>query len=270
LFANLWLAPFLDAEPESTWVLELNQEVHGYLVAAIRPGFPARAARTLAPHVLRLIRNRLQGRYRHHPASERFVRWFLTRSWKEVPKHPPGLTNFHFNLSDAALGDEARWGDILMATYFDRIRSLGHNEFYVHVFASASKRALDFYRHVGFRIFDVRMSTLFQEPTAVASLVRKIPDTLEFQKERNRNLAKVTLVMQGDESRYQQVRMMEIAQQVLPAKDVRWNDDHGIQSQIVVYADAAKTLPPHALAKCVARYDFAVNRDDSAPFIQRI
>jgi len=254
LFAKLWLSPFLDGEPESTWVLDLGGEVAGYLVSAIRPGFQMRALRTLAPHIGTLSARSLRGRYRDHEASRRFVRWFLTRSWREVPGHPEGLSNFHFNLTEAAQGQD-RWGDRLMQAYFDRLREQGHRRFYAHVFASSAKRSLNFYRQIGFRVFDIRMSSLFEEPTVVACLERDIPNSLEFQKERARNLRQISLCFVGGSAEFVSARMGDVALSAMPAKEVLWESFDSARHAIRVEANAAVPLLPDALARVVARVD---------------
>lgn len=179
LFTKLWLSPFLDGEPESSWVAERDGVVVGYLVGAIRPGFERRAVRWILPHVLRLVGRWITGRYRHHPASGRFVRWFLTRSWREVPRHEPGSSNFHFSVDQEQRGGE-RLGDLLMEAYFARLRSLGVARFHIHVFASSGRREVGFYRRSGFKVEDVRVSTLFAEPTCVVSLWHPVPESMGF------------------------------------------------------------------------------------------
>jgi hypothetical protein len=194
VFTRLWLAPFLDGEPEHTWVAEVDGAIRGYLVAGIKPGFHLRAARTMLPHIATMVWRWMTGRYRHHPPTGRFVRWFLTRSWREIPAHPSGLSNFHFNLESNARG-ELRLGDHLMAAYFDHIRRLGHPGFYIHVFASSWQRPLNFYRKNAFRIHATCMSTLFSEPTVVATLVREIPEAVNWMQFRVRELREVSLIV---------------------------------------------------------------------------
>lgn len=192
LFAKLWLAAFLDGEPESSWVAERDGVVVGYLVGAIKPGFERRAVRSILPYVLRLLGRWISGRYRHHPPSGRFVRWFLMRSWREVPHHAPGSSNFHFSVDQEQRGGE-RLGDALMEAYFERLRSLEISRFHIHVFASSGRREVGFYRRSGFKVEDVKVSTLFTEPTCVVSLWHPVPESMGFAKFR-RKVPKIWVV----------------------------------------------------------------------------
>lgn len=196
LFANLWLSPFLDGEPESSWVAEQDGEVIGYLVAGIKPKFKRRAVRSLLPHLVRLLWNYMSGKYRSHPASGRFVRWMLTRSWRETPPAPAGASNFHFNVSTDNRGGK-RAGDALLDAYFSALRAKGIYRFYIHIFGSAGKRDLHFYRRIGFKLTAVRRCSLFERETLVATLVRVTPEFVDFHDFRKVRPAKIAVVVFG-------------------------------------------------------------------------
>jgi len=174
LFADLWLDPYLRGEPEACWVAEVDGEVVGYLVGSQRPGFKRRSVRHLAGPLAKLAWRLLRGRYRHHPPSERFARWMLTRSWREAPRSPTGWPSFHFNVSESARGARAL-GDELIAAFCDDARASGHSHFFIQVFASQRDRPLPFYVRVGFEIFDVRPTTVLPYPAVLATLVRPVP-----------------------------------------------------------------------------------------------
>ncbi|MDX2064592.1 MAG: hypothetical protein SFX74_02500 [Fimbriimonadaceae bacterium] len=241
IFTQLWLAPFLDGEPEHTWVAEVDGAVRGYLVAGIRPGFHLRAVRRMVPHIARMLGRWIRGRYRHHPATSRFIRWFLTRSWREVPPHPAGLSNFHFNLDPRARG-ELRLGDHLMRAYFDHIRSLGHDAFYIHVFASSWQRPLNFYRKNAFRIHATCLSSLFEEPTVVATLVREIPEAVNWMQFRVRELREISLIV--------------------PEASPIW-DGQALRHREVVVGEAADREQAEALTK----FDLLVVWRDAVPTV---
>ena len=194
LFAKIWLGPFLQNESDTCWVDEENGNVVGYLVSAVKPGYKGRALRVLAPLALTMLGRWLTGKYRHHPPSGRFVQWFLLRSWREAPRGE--ASNFHFNVDPSYRGSE-RIGDDLMNAYFDHLRSQGVDRFQIHVFASAGKRDLQFYLNLGFRIADLRRCTVFSEPTLVVALAREVPDRVDWQKCRDRNRPKVSVIVTG-------------------------------------------------------------------------
>lgn len=174
LFAKLWLSPFLDGERETCWVAERDGVVVGYLVSSMREGFQGRALRCLLPWLGRLVWRWGTGRYREHPASGRFVRWILGRSWRETPSSPPGAANFHFSVSgqERSLGVA---GPALLAAYSDELRRRGVREQFIHVFLSDSTRGYGFYRRLGLRTYDLRACSLFGGRAALACFVGEVP-----------------------------------------------------------------------------------------------
>lgn len=216
LFAKLWLSPFLDGEPESSWVAEHDGEVIGYLVSGIKPKFKRRAVRSLLPHLLRLLCNYMSGKYRSHPASGRFVRWMLTRSWRETPPAPAGASNFHFNVSTDNRGGK-RAGDALLDAYFSALRAKGIHQFYIHVFGSAGKRDLNFYRRIGFKLTALRRCSLFATETLVATLVRVTPEFVDFHDFRKMKPAKIAVVVFGADGLDQ--LKLDLEGQALPANE---------------------------------------------------
>ncbi len=281
LFAKIWLAPFLDGEADAAWVIEADGKVVGYLVAAIRDGFKLRAVRILLPYLARMAGNAMAGKYRHHPPSQRFVKWFLFRSWREVPAHPPNTSNFHFNI-DSGFQGSARGGEALAEAYFNRLKELGHTHFYIHVFASSTKRALGFYRYIGFKIVDAKLSSLFHEPTVVTSMLRTLPETVSLGKERVKNLPKLAcrIRFRGDLAALE-ASLKEIALQALPTDltviEVDGEPDEKVRQlaakfeahlsgeepagkdDIVVILDAELSIPPEFFALILAAYDGGMN-----------
>ena len=106
LFADYLTAYYTDAEPESTFVCEIDGEVKGYVMGSRFPQKKARLreARKLPGLVLR-------GGWRYftrpyHAATRRYVRWLLTRARHEVPFHAAG----HPPLSISTCGPRrGRW-----------------------------------------------------------------------------------------------------------------------------------------------------------------
>jgi ribosomal protein S18 acetylase RimI-like enzyme len=252
LFAKLWLSPFLDGEPESTWVAERDGQVVGYLVGAIKPEFERRAVRWIFPHVLRLIGRWMSGRYRHHASTGRFVRWFLTRSWREVPKHAKGSSNFHFSVDQEQRGGE-RLGDLLLEAYFERLKSVGVQRFHIHVFASSGRREVGFYRRSGFKVEDVKVSSLFKEPTCVVSLWHPVPESVDFARYRVKP-PKVWVIAD--------TAVTGLEEQALAADGVITEQETSRvdAGDIVVRIPDATDLTPDALAMVVARCDHGQTR----------
>src|SRR5271163_1054054 len=101
LFADYLTSYYTDAEPESTFVCELNGEVNGYVMGSRFPKRKARFETRMLPGLV------LRGLWRYfirpyHAASRRYVRWILTQARKEIPFTPPDIPHFHFNIRPEA------------------------------------------------------------------------------------------------------------------------------------------------------------------------
>jgi GNAT superfamily N-acetyltransferase len=171
LFARLWLNPYLGAEPEHTWVAETGGRVVGYLVSSMRDAFARQALASNVTPLLRLGAGWLGGRYRCHAGSNRFVRWLVTRSWREQPRHPAGFAHLHFNLSADYRGGDL--GRRLLQTFEQRARGLGLPGYYGILFLSR-RRPARLYESQGYRLYDQRPCSLFNdEPVQMACIVKE-------------------------------------------------------------------------------------------------
>src|ERR1700738_2033643 len=95
LFADFLTTYYTDHEPESSFVLEVDGEICGYLLGCRRP---------LLNQLYSFYQNvwlflRALSRYFHyHGRSRRFIRWTLVHGWREVPAAPRRTPHFHINL----------------------------------------------------------------------------------------------------------------------------------------------------------------------------
>lgn len=192
-FADLWLNPYLRERTPVAWVAERDGEVVGYLVGHLGGPHPLATLRKLMPNLLRITLRAIKGDYAHHPPSLRFVKWLWLRSWREAPRMPRHLPTFHFNLKSEAR--DGRLGDELMATFFAAARDRGHQEFSIQVFVRPGKRDLKFYDRLQCRLLDVKETTVLNEPACFASLVRPIPEQLDWQRVRGRLSLRTRLVL---------------------------------------------------------------------------
>lgn len=159
LFVKFWLAPYLDGEPEHTVVAELDGKAVGYLVGNVRPHFARRSLPILFPYLVTMVFRWITGQYRHHPPSGRFVRWILTRSWRELPKTPPKSASFHFNLDPDMVSTMV--GERLMAKFEEAVEAAGLPGWHAILFSSRKKRPVAMYKRMGFEIVDQVPNTLF-------------------------------------------------------------------------------------------------------------
>ena len=95
LFADYLTKFYTDREPESTFVLEHDGELKGYLMGSRRP-FLQQFYNFF--HNLSLFARGTFRYPRYNKASKAFVRWILLNAWREVPAAPRRMPHFHFNL----------------------------------------------------------------------------------------------------------------------------------------------------------------------------
>src|SRR5712691_9735899 len=82
LFADFLTTYYTDHEPESSFVLEVDGEIRGYLLGSRRP---------LQNQLYALYQNiwlffcALVRYFRYHARSPRFIRWTLVHAWRAVP-----------------------------------------------------------------------------------------------------------------------------------------------------------------------------------------
>jgi hypothetical protein len=160
LFADYLTAYYTDAEPEATFVCELDGEVKGYAMGSL---FPRRKAWYEARH-LPLLALRGVGRYFLRPynaASRRYVRWILTQSRREVPVTPRAMPHLHFNIlaeARSVAGTRA-----LLDTLFAYLLAQGARQVYGQVVSYGTRRGERMFARYGFRVVDERDVTKYRE-----------------------------------------------------------------------------------------------------------
>ena len=160
LFADYLTGYYTDAEPESTFVCELNGEVKGYLMGS---RFPKRKARFEARMLPGLV---LRGLWRYfirpyNAASRRYVRWILTQARKEIPFTPPDIPHFHFNIRPEARSVGATRE--LVDTFLQYLCDHGEKQVYGQIVTYESRRGDRMFARYGFRVIDQREVTKYRE-----------------------------------------------------------------------------------------------------------
>lgn len=172
LFPKLWLAPYLDVCPESCRVAVHEGKVVGYLVATFDPKWAPKAARALVPWVGKLVGQWLAGQYRHHKPTSEFVKWFLLKSWRELPKAPKNSCQFHFNVDPEFQGSDL--GIQLGRHFVLEAKARGMKEWYCVVITGPGKKKRGFYERLGFQIYDSKPFALFGGGAEVLSCVKQL------------------------------------------------------------------------------------------------
>jgi hypothetical protein len=160
LFADYLTAYYTDAEPESTFVCELNGVVKGYVMGC---RFPRKKDAYEKRKLLGLV-TRGVWRYFTRPynaASRRYVRWILTQARKEVPFTPPDIPHFHFNIRPEARSVAATVE--MVDLFLKYLTDHGEKKVYGQVVAYESRRGTRMFERYGFRVIDEREVTKYRE-----------------------------------------------------------------------------------------------------------
>jgi len=160
LFADYLTSYYTDAEPESTFVCELDGKVKGYLMGCRFPKRKDRFERRVLPGLV------VRGLWRYfarpyNSASRRYVRWILTQARKEVPFTPPDIPHFHFNLRPEA--KNVRATRELVDTFLGYLHDHGERQVYGQVVTYESRRGDRMFARYGFRVIDQREVTKYRE-----------------------------------------------------------------------------------------------------------
>ncbi len=149
LFADFLTTYYTDHEPESSFVLEIDGELRGYLLGCRKS-----------------LRNQLYSFYqnvclflrallrfpRYNERSRRFIRWILMNGWREVPAAPRRTPHFHINLlPDARRISTTR---ALLSAYFTYLYRCGERRVYGQVVTFESRRGERMFERYGFRVMN--------------------------------------------------------------------------------------------------------------------
>jgi hypothetical protein len=149
LFADFLTTYYTDWEPESSFVIEIDGEIRGYLLGSRKP---------LLNQLYSFWQNvslflKALTRYlRYNTASRRFVRWILMNGWREVPAAPRRVPHFHINLlPDARKMSTTR---ALMSAYLSYLYRCGEKRVYGQIVTFESRRGEQMFERYGFKVLN--------------------------------------------------------------------------------------------------------------------
>lgn len=173
LFADYLTAYYTDVEPESSFVLEQDGVVKGYLLGSRRP---LRQQWHSFFHNLQLFVVGMSRYPRYKPATREFIRWILRNSWREVPAAPRRTAHFHFNVlpeAQSVAGTHA-----MLNAYFDYLRSCGEKAVFGQLVTFESRRGAKLLERFGFRVIEKKEITKYRgrhpEPVYLTTVVKKL------------------------------------------------------------------------------------------------
>lgn len=173
LFADYLTTYYTDVEPESSFVLEQDGVVKGYLLGSRRPlrqqwhGFF---------HNIRLFFIGMRRYPRYNKATRDFIGWILRNSWREVPAAPRRTAHFHFNVLPEA--QSIAGTNVLLNAYFDYLRSHGEKAVFGQMVTFEFRRGAKVLERFGFRVIEKREITKYRgkhpEPVYLTTVLKQL------------------------------------------------------------------------------------------------
>ncbi len=177
LFADFLTTYYTDHEPESSWVVEINGELRGYLLGCRKPLW--NQLYSFYQNICLSARAVLRYR-RYNEASRGFIRWLVMNGWREVPAAPRRTPHFHINLlPDARKIATTR---ALFSAYFGYLYRHGEKRVYGQIVTFESRRGEKMFERYGFKVLNRARITKYDalHPESVyLSTVMKDLDTAD-------------------------------------------------------------------------------------------
>jgi hypothetical protein len=164
LFADYLTAYYTDIEQESSFVLEQDGIVKGYLLGSRRP---LRQQWHSFFHNIRLFAVGLARYRRYHQETRDFIHWILKNSWREVPAAPRKTAHFHFNVLPEAQSFAGT--HTLLNAYFEYLKACGEKAVFGQMVTFESRRGTKVLERFGFRVLEKKEITKYRDryPEAV-------------------------------------------------------------------------------------------------------
>ena len=175
LFADYLTRFYTDWEPESTFVLEQDGELKGYLMGSRRP-----LLHQLHNffHNLSLFARGIARYPRYNKSSKAFVRWIILNAWREVPAAPRRLPHFHFNLLPEVQG-LVRSRELLFQ-FLQHLRAHGETAVFGQVVTFEERRGAKVFERFGFRVVEKKEITKYRahhaEPVYLCTIIKDLDD----------------------------------------------------------------------------------------------
>src|ERR1700745_1695506 len=149
LFADFLTTYYTDHEPESSFVVEIDGDIRGYLLGSRKP---LQNQLYSFWQNISLFLKALTRYFRYNSQSRRFVRWILVHGWREVPAAPRRVPHFHINLlPDARKMSTTR---ALMSAYLSYLYRSGEKHVYGQIVTFQNRRGEKMFERYGFRVLN--------------------------------------------------------------------------------------------------------------------
>ncbi len=175
LFANFLTNYYLEREPESAFVIEMEGKVRGYLLGCRHP---------LRNQFHNFLQNlalffTLLFRYpRYSKSSRRFIHWIFLNGWREVPAAPRKTAHFHINLLPdvrSIPGTRA-----LIDAFLGYLRAEGEKRVYGQMVSFSKRRGERMFQRYGFRLLNrteiTKYRRLHPEPVYLCTVIKDLEE----------------------------------------------------------------------------------------------
>jgi len=173
LFADFLTTYYTDHEPESSFVLEIQGELKGYLVGSRKPLL--NQLYSFQQNIVLFIRALL--RYpRYNSSSRRFIRWMVGNGWREVPAAPSRTPHFHINLLPEAR--QVATTRALLSAYFSYLYRCGEKRVYGQIVTFESRRGEKMFERYGFRVMNraeiTKYRSFYPESVYLSTVIKNL------------------------------------------------------------------------------------------------
>lgn len=173
LFADFLTTYYTDWEPESSFVVEADGEICGYLLGSRKP---------LRNQIYSFWQNvslffKAVSRYfRYNERSRRFIIWTLTHGWREVPAAPRRVPHFHINLLPEARKMSTTRG--LMSAYLSYLYRRGEKRVYGQIVTFESRRGEKLFERYGFKVLNrgeiTKYKAFYPESVYLSTVIKNL------------------------------------------------------------------------------------------------
>src|SRR5437764_5742161 len=174
LFADFLTSYYTDHEPGSSFVLEMDGEIRGYLLGCRRPLL--NQLYSFYQNVWLFLRA-LCRYFRYNPRSRRFIRWTLVHGWREVPAAPRRTPHFHINLLPSAR--KVSTTRALMSAYLSYLYKCGEKRVYGQMVTFESRRGEKMFERYGFKVLNRAEITKYKAYYPESVYLSTVVKTLE-------------------------------------------------------------------------------------------
>ena len=158
LFADYLTSYYTDKEPESSFVVEVEGEVLGYLLGSRHP---RRQRRHSFGQNLRLFLRGIIRYPRYNAPSRKFVKWILLQGWKEVPESPRDTPHFHINLLPEVRNVASTRA--VMDAFLKYLHECGETRVFGQMVVFEGRRGTRMFERYGFKVLNKAEITKYRE-----------------------------------------------------------------------------------------------------------